>query len=203
MSGVFTSSGWCGHAVGFNVSECQHCEGLSLWQHDQLLLPQGASNGLIPNEDLPEKLQADFNEAASILVLSPRGSCALSRLIVENLCEHLGADGGTLDNMIGDLVAKGAPSRVVKMLDVVRVVGNDQVHPGKMVADDDSSTARTILGLINIIAEKLISEPKYIDQQFAALPADKVKGIEQRPKRVAANKEKAARVKSKPKPTVS
>lgn len=121
-----------------------------------------------------------YNEASMIYNKSPRAACALLRLAVERLCNELG-ETGTIDKMIGSLVRKGLPIMVQKALDAVRVIGNNAVHPGQIAFDvDDKSTAETLMKLLNIITERLISEPKEIDGIFETLPQSAKDAIEKR-----------------------
>jgi len=54
---------------------------------------------------------------------------------------------------------------------VVRVVGNKAVHPGQIAFDvDDASTVRMLMHLINIIVNRMISEPKEIEELYEQLP---------------------------------
>ena len=85
--------------------------------------------------------------------------------------------------MIGNLVKNGLPTTVQKALDAVRVIGNKAVHPGQIAFDvDDKSTAETLMKLLNIISERLITEPKEIDGIFDALPQSVKDSIEKRDK---------------------
>lgn len=73
------------------------------------------------------------------------------------------------------------PVIVQKALDAVRVIGNKAVHPGQIAFDvDDKSTAEMLMKLLNIITERLITEPKEIDGIFDALPQSVKDSIEKR-----------------------
>ena len=88
---------------------------------------------------------------------------------------------GAIDKMIGSLVQKGLPTIVQKALDAVRVIGNKAVHPGQIAFDvDDKATAETLMKLLNIITERMISEPKEIDGIFDALPQSAKNSIKKR-----------------------
>lgn len=129
---------------------------------------------------MPDSVKLLYDEAALIYNKSPRAACALLRLAVERLCNELG-ETGNIDTMIGNLVKKGLPSIIQKALDAVRVIGNKAVHPGQIAFDvDDKSTAETLMKLLNIITERLISEPKEIDGIFEALPQSAKDAIEKR-----------------------
>ncbi len=118
------------------LSKCYNCNKIAVWVHDNLLFPN-EKLGIHPNPDLPENIIHDFEEARSILGLSPRGAAALLRLCVQNLCIHLGEKGKIIDDDIASLVSKGLNPLVQKSLDIVRVIGNEAVHPGVLDIKDD------------------------------------------------------------------
>ena len=62
------------------------------------------------------------------------------------------------------------------------MIGNEAVHPGQMDLKDDLNTAETLFGLVNLIAEKMISEPKHVDAVYESLPQGKREAIERRDK---------------------
>ena len=161
------------------VSECFECERLSLWVHDNLLYPQRGEAPLA-NPDLSEDIRRDYDEASRILDLSPRGAAALLRLAIQKLCKELEPSGKDLNEAIKKLVTKGLDVHIQQALDVVRVTGNEAVHPGQIDLSDDKATAETLFNLVNVIAEKMISIPIHIGELYNALPADKLKQIEKR-----------------------
>jgi hypothetical protein len=69
---------------------------------------------------------------------------------------------------------------VQKSLDVVRVIGNEAVHPGELDLRDDRDTALQLLRLIDVIAHQMISQPKAIAALYESLPEGKRKAIEKR-----------------------
>jgi hypothetical protein len=95
---------------------------------------------------------------------------------------HLGEKGKNLDDDIASLVSKGLDPRVQKALDVVRVIGNNSVHPGQIDLRDDRATAEKLFGLVNLIADIMITQPKHIDEMFQGLPEGARKAIEKRDK---------------------
>ncbi len=132
------------------------------------------------NSDLPDELKRDYEEARTILSLSPRGAAALLRLCIQKLCAKLGERGKNIDDDIACLVKKGLDPRVQKALDVVRVVGNNAVHPGQMDLSDDRATAEKLFGLVNLVTEIMITQPKHIDEMYKQLPEASLKAIEKR-----------------------
>jgi hypothetical protein len=161
------------------ISFCSHCDMYSLWYNGQMIFPAKISVEL-PNSDLPEEIIADYNEAANIVSISPRGATALLRLAIQKLCKHLGGKGENINDDIANLVKNGLPSRIQKALDTVRVVGNEAVHPGVFDLNDNKEIAFALFKLVNIIAEKMISEDKEIDKLYEILPEEKREQIKKR-----------------------
>lgn len=129
---------------------------------------------------LPPDIAQDYDEARAILNLSPRGAAALLRLAVQKLCIHLGEKGIRIDDDIASLVKKGLSPLVQRSLDVVRVIGNEAVHPGEMNMRDDQATALRLLDLVNLISDQMISHPKAVDDLYSKLPPGKLKAIDRR-----------------------
>ena len=197
--GAFAQQAWTvaeghttfGHAR-LAVAQCMACERYSVWRHWQVLGGGGASldrDEMIyplrggappPNPDLPEEIRGDYEEAASIVALSPRGAAALLRLAIQKLCIHLGEQGKNLYDDIASLVRKGLRPDVQKALDAVRVIGNNAVHPGQMDLTDDQETAEKLFVLVNIIAREMITDPKEIEATFDRLPEGARQAIERR-----------------------
>ncbi|WP_315798508.1 DUF4145 domain-containing protein [Bradyrhizobium sp. SZCCHNRI3043] len=161
------------------VSRCYSCNSLAIWVYDQLAFPHTrfASE---PNFDLDDDIKLDFLEAAKIVDLSPRGAAALLRLCVQKICIQLGEPGKNIDTDISSLVKKGLEPAVQQALDIVRVIGNEAVHPGQIDLRDDRDTALKLFRLINIIAEAMISRPKQIAELYSSLPPTKLQAIEKR-----------------------
>lgn len=168
-----------GLVTGFHIAMCSHCNKPSYWLNDKMVYPNVISAPL-PNKDLPEDIKNDFEEARQISNLSPKGAAALLRLAIQKLCVHLGEPGKDLNKDIGSLVQKGLPQKIQKALDVVRVVGNESVHPGQIDLNDNPAITTKLFELVNIIANKMITEPNDIDSLFDGLPENKKDAIEKR-----------------------
>lgn len=172
-----------------HLSECYNCKKVAVWVHDGLVFP-AQRIGASPNVDLPLEVIQDFEEARTIVNSSPRGAAALMRLAVQKLCAHLGEKGRNIDEDIASLVAKGLNPLVQKALDVVRVIGNEAVHPGTIDLKDDRDTATRLFGLVNAIADQMISHPKSVKEMYDGLPAGKRAAIESRNDRTLPTSEK-------------
>lgn len=168
-----------GQAAGWSAAECHHCSELSLW-FDQGLVSPSSGSAPLPNADLPPDIKRDYEEACAIVDRSPRGAAALLRLAIQKLCVHLGQPGRKIDADIGALVAKGLPQSLQRAFDSVRVIGNEAVHPGTLDLRDNPELAAALFRLVNVIAEKMLTEPKEIDAIYGSLPASKLEGIAQR-----------------------
>ncbi|SFI18423.1 protein of unknown function [Tindallia magadiensis] len=178
------SSGSDGYGIhhkdtDFKVSHCEKCKASTIWHQDKIIFPHSA---IVPppNIDLPSDIKNDYNEAATITNLSPKGSAALLRLCIQKLCMHLGEPGKNINDDIKNLVSKGLPPKVQEALDTVRVIGNECVHPGTIDLDDNREVANKLFHMVNFIATKMISEPKEIDELYSSLPTSKIDGIKAR-----------------------
>lgn len=164
------------------IAWCIHCGQYSIWLKDKMIYPE-ESGIQMPNPDLRDDIKADYNEARSIVNKSPRGAVALLRLCIQKLCEQLSQPGKNINDDIKKLVKEGLPPDIQRALDIVRVIGNDAVHPGQMDLKDDVETANKLFGLVNLIAQVMITQPKEIKQLYETLPETKRKAIEDRDKR--------------------
>jgi hypothetical protein len=154
---------------GLAYAQCDHCEKPSVWYEKRMVFPFGGGAPL-PNPDLPDEIKVDYEEARAIAGVSPRGAAALLRLAVQKLCRHLGESGQNINGDIANLVKKGLDPRVQKALDIVRVIGNNAVHPGQIDLRDDPETAGQLFNLANLIAEVMITYPKQVNSVFDSLP---------------------------------
>ena len=161
------------------ISKCYNCKKIAVWVHDNIVFPPEKQE-VLPNQDLPEDIIKDFEEARSIVGLSPRGAAALLRLCIQKLCKHLGEKGKKIDDDIANLVKKGLNPTVQKSLDIVRVIGNEAVHPGVIDLNDDRDIANQLFGLINVIADAMITHPKSVGELYEKLPPEKREAIENR-----------------------
>ncbi|GGF07210.1 protein of unknown function [Chishuiella changwenlii] len=157
---------------------CQHCTETSIWIKDKMYYPENG-NSPFPNAEMPENVKNLYLEAASISNKSPRGSAALLRLAIQVLCKELGEPGENINTDIKSLVKKGLPEIVQQSLDVVRVTGNDAVHPGQ-IDTDNQETVGQLFDLTNVIIEYMIALPKKVSGIYLSLPSSKLDGINKR-----------------------
>jgi len=134
-----------------------------------------------PNPDMPADVKEDYEEAAGIYIQSSRGAAALLRLAIQKLCKHLGGTGENINKDIAAFVSSGLPKKIQQALDLVRVIGNNAVHPGQINTDDPETTEKLFV-LLNLIAEHMITMPKQVDEMYADIPEKTRKAIERRDK---------------------
>ncbi|QJP98583.1 hypothetical protein C6Y56_15935 [Pseudomonas fluorescens] len=93
---------------------------------------------------------------------------------------HLGGEGKNINDDIKALVQKGLAPQVQQALDLVRVTGNQAVHPGEMSLEDSPEHVTIMFEMINLIVEELIARPKQIAERFGKLPAGALAAIAKR-----------------------
>jgi len=163
------------------IHRCQCCGRKIIWIDKDYVYPDIIAEE--PNTDMPDPVKQLYNEAGLIYSKSPRAACALLRLAIDRLCNELGENDRDINKNIGALVKKGLPQSVQQALDVVRVVGNKAVHPGQIAFDvDDVGTATMLMRLLNIIVERMITEPNEINSLYQGLPESVKESIAKRDK---------------------
>lgn len=176
----------------FSFSQCSHCSKRAYWKKTgvtgetneaagKMIDPSGVTAPL-PHPDMPELVLADYAEAREISGASPRAAAALLRLVVQKLCGELGESGENINADIGELVKKGLPVEIQKALDIIRVVGNNAVHPGELQPDDVADVASSLFELTNAIVEDRIARPRKLASLFASLPQGAREAIDKRDK---------------------
>ena len=183
FSGEFGAYGSLISGRGVTVCKCNLCGGKTVWVGNEYVFPTVLP--IEPNQDMPSSVSNLFEEAGAIYLRSPRAACSLLRLAVDQLCSFLGADQPKIDEKIASLVSKGLSVDVQKALDIVRVVGNKAVHPGTIALDVDSKdTANKLFVLINLIVDRMTSEPKKIAELYETLPDSTKEAVKNRDKKV-------------------
>jgi hypothetical protein len=170
FKGIVTKHG----ADDFAACRCVHCRRFSYWVDRKLVHPRATGTPL-PNADLSTDVARDYQEARQIATESPRGSAALLRLAIQKLCRELGEPGKNINDDIAALVQRGLPPKVQQALDIVRVVGNNAVHPGQIDLRDDEQIVSKLFGLINLIADVMITQPKHVQALYDEVVPENMK----------------------------
>lgn len=180
INGNFKTSFYNFVPKSFSVATCFSCDGFTLWVNKKMVFPKKTILPP-PNDDLNEDIKSLYLEASSILIDSPKGATALLRLALQKLLEQVGKSGKNINNDIKELVAEGLSPKIQQALDLLRVIGNNAVHPGQINLDDNAEIAQKLFGILNFIAEELITKPKELEALYADLiPAETQGHIKQR-----------------------
>ncbi len=167
---------------GWTISNCEHCKKKIIWLGDKVIFPRKIEVDQA-NQDLTEEIKKDYLEAANILNDSPRSSAAILRLALQKLCKQLGEKGENINDDIAELVKKGLNPTIQKSLDALRITGNNAVHPGELNLTEDKVRVLKLFGLLNFIAEKMITEPNEINAFYEELPEKAKEAVEKRDKK--------------------
>jgi len=165
-----------------SVATCISCEKFTLWVDKEIVYPKKTAVPP-PNEDLNEDIKTLYIEASSILIDSPKGATALLRLALQMLLKQIGKDGKKINDDIKELVSEGLSPTIQQALDLLRVIGNNAVHPGQINLDDSAEIAQKLFSILNFIADELITKPKELEKLYADLiPLGTQEHIKQRDK---------------------
>jgi hypothetical protein len=112
--------------------------------------------------EVPPMERTDFEEAASILALSPRGSAALSRRLLQHLLRGHGKIKS--GDLIKEIARREIPATLRDSLHVVRTVGNMAVHPSKNkntgeIVDVEAGEAEWLLEVLEELMDHLFVQP--------------------------------------------
>ena len=170
-----------GYPLPISRCLCVTCGAVSFWSDDAAvqIFPRGTGSSM-PHVDLPADCVGEYMEARNVAGDSPRAAAALLRLCVQKLLKALGGDGKNIDADIASLVAKGLPLQVQQALDVCRVVGNNAVHPGEIILNDDPAFVGQLFELINFIVSATIEREKQIAMLVQKLPTGALNAIDKR-----------------------
>ncbi|MCI1923814.1 MAG: DUF4145 domain-containing protein [Lentilactobacillus buchneri] len=168
------------------VSTCINCNKSSVWletlKEETLLYPKQSQQVGAPNPDMPKEIKDIYVEASSIVDSSARAAAGLLRVATQDLINILVSKDDKLNDKIGYLVQHGVNPKVQQSLDILRVIGNESVHPGIIDLNDDKKTAYSLFEIMNYLVDQLISIPKKIKSIYSKLPESKLKAIENRDK---------------------
>jgi hypothetical protein len=166
-------------AQALKISCCYVCKKLTVWMEGQILWPS-PNQISAPSSDMPENVKTNYEEARLVYNHSPRSAAALLRLAIQHLCVDLGGGGKNINEDIGKLVKDGLPEKVQQALDVVRVIGNNAVHPGVISIDDNPEVVAVLFKLVNMIVDDMITQPKEVAGMFNSLPTGAKDAIQKR-----------------------
>ena len=167
-------------AIDYRTARCGRCARWTMWTRGGTLIEPAKLTSPLAHPDLPEACQSEYEEARKVLPHSPRASAALLRLCIQKLCKELGASGKDITADIAKLVKDGLDAKIQKALDIVRVTGNNAVHPGTLDLQDDPARVSKLFKVVNLIVEEMITKPKEIEDLYGGLPDRAKQAIQKR-----------------------
>ena len=160
-----------------SISYCFNCNEMCRWVYDRLVWPR-REGFPEPKLHAPPKVRRESEEASQILEASPRGAAALLRIAIEKVCEELGVSGEGPTDDIAFFVREDVDARVQKVLDAAQIIESN-ARPGQIGLREDRATAETLSGLVNLICEKMIMEPRHLQEVHTKVREDARTGMEQ------------------------
>ncbi|MEZ6186143.1 MAG: DUF4145 domain-containing protein [Planctomycetota bacterium] len=142
-----------------------------------------------PHEDLKGAALEIFEEARRVLPHSTRATAALLRLALDHfLHDQLdckpNSPTSTIDQKIAELKVKGVHEDVIRTADLIRLYGNDAVHPSEIKFDEDPSIADELFSAINLFVDETVGRQKRLERHRALIPEDKRKVAEERDEKI-------------------
>ena len=156
--------------LGIRFSICSNCSHLLIWFGNDIVYPE-IGIGPPPNPDLDEVMLQLYNEASMIATKSPRAAAALLRVCLDNLCKKCGRNKETIFSNINQFIEEEKLDNISAIAaSLIRIVGNDAVHdpdkPGLIIDADDIKTVEGMFGLVNIVADQLITQPRQREERL-------------------------------------
>jgi hypothetical protein len=98
----------------------------------KVIYPQEAPR-TVSDEDIPENVRNDFNEAAAVLPASPKASAALSRRLLQHILrDEVKVKAQDLSREVDEFLSRpGIPTNIRDAIDAVRDFGNFASHPNR------------------------------------------------------------------------
>jgi hypothetical protein len=162
-----------------SISYCFNCNEICLWVVDQLVWPRCASGQEQKLHASPD-VRLENEEASHTLDASPRGAAAFLRLAIEKLCKDLGNSEESPRPEVAPHFQEDLDARVQKVLDAMRIIESNATPPDPIGVADTPATAETLSGLVNMICEKMIIEPRHLQALYTKMRDGAQSAFEQR-----------------------
>lgn len=121
---------------------------------------------------VPEAIRSDYEEACTILELSPKAAATLARRCLQGMIHDFwGIHGKNLNAEI-TMLKDHVPASQWKAIDAVRSVGNigaHMEHDVNLIVDIDSSEAQKLIMLIEHLIEKWYIDRHDAEELYAEL----------------------------------
>lgn len=138
-------------AICIEFFKCPKCSNYSIFAHEKGSYTKGLNMPLIPNSHakqfpdyIPEPIRQDYEEAYSIVNLSPKASATLARRCLQGMIRDF--YGITKSRLVDEINALQSlvPASQWKAIDALRSIGNIGAHMEKdinTIVDVDSGEA--------------------------------------------------------------
>ena len=143
--------------------------GLAFTGNEYILWPYMVGRKPAPPE-VPENIGANYNEASSILSLSPKASAALSRRCLQTILRDAGkTKSKELSKQIDEII-DSLPTYISKNVDAIRNIGNFAAHEQKStnsgeILDVEPGEAEWNLEVLDTLFDFYYVRPKIEEQK--------------------------------------
>lgn len=168
----------------FFNSTCYHCQRSMIWylkgNNSKIFSPREVT--IPPEENMPENIKEIYEEASLVLGDSPRASCALLRLALQELMKYLkeniqiynGLNNRNINEDIKEIINIGnfyqdQKEMLEEAMNSVRLIGNKASHPSELDINDNPEIANTLFEMINFIVGEIITKPKEREERLNKL----------------------------------
>lgn len=168
----------------FFESTCYLCKRSMIWylkdKNPKIFFPREVA--IPPEENMPENVKEIYEEASLILGDSPRASCALLRLALQELMKYLkeniqiynGLKNRNISEDIKEIINIGnfyqeQKEMLEEAMNSIRLVGNKASHPSELDINDNSEIANILFEMINFIVGEIITKPKEREERLNKL----------------------------------
>jgi Domain of unknown function (DUF4145) len=162
-----------------SISYCFNCNEMCLWVCDQLVWPKRVESPEPKLQALPD-VRRDDDEASQTLDASPRGAAALLRLALDKVCKELGESRESPKDDMASFVQEDVDARAQKVLEAMCIIESNATPPGQIGVGDNRAAAETLSGLVNLICEKMIMEPRHLQAVYTKLREGALNAMERR-----------------------
>lgn len=155
-------------------SICENCGNVAVWHEDEMVHPFSCPVG-DPNPDMPEDVKAKYLEASEVVASSPASAAALLRLGLQVLLREILQDesSGNIYKDIVKLKERPIDSSLVKALDIIRIAGNESVHPGTLDLSESRDDALYLFELLNMVCDQFFTQPNRLKEMYEKMPASR------------------------------
>lgn len=155
-------------------SKCENCGQIAVWHNDEIVHPFTCPVNE-PNADMPESVRNRYIEASKVIALSPVSAAALLRLALQLLLKEVLQEesSGNIFQDIKKLKDRPIDSSLIKALDIIRISGNESVHPGTLNLNESKDDALYLFDLLNMICDQFFTQPRKMQEMYERMPESK------------------------------